>query len=50
MSASYTCPMHPGMYKWSQSVVAVVALWLITSPMMYDYGSRALAISDIVSG
>lgn len=43
---------HPvmAMYKWVQSAVLVLGLWLVTQPMAFDYQSRALMVSDILSG
>jgi hypothetical protein len=35
---------------WTYIVNAILGLWLITSPFIFDYHSQALVISDIVSG
>lgn len=41
---------HPSMYEWVQPIVMILAVWLISSPLLYEYESTALVVSDIASG
>lgn len=41
---------HPSMYAWVQPVIMILAVWLITSPLIFQYNSVPLVVSDIVSG
>jgi hypothetical protein len=41
---------HYRMYRWVQAPIAVLSLWLISSPFTFGYTSRALIVSDVVSG
>lgn len=41
---------HPNMYKWVQAAVVILGLWLVTSPLTFDYRSRGLVWSDVLSG
>jgi len=36
--------------RWAHLLNAALGLWLVTSPMSMDYGSAALAWSDVLSG
>lgn len=42
--------VHPSMMKWIQPVIMILGLWLITSPMLFEYRSAALIWSDVASG
>lgn len=43
---------HPGMdmYKWTQAVVMILGVWLISQPLVFSYQSSGLVVSDILSG
>lgn len=41
---------HYGPYRWVQAPIAVLSLWLMTSPFTLGYTDRALVWSDVVSG
>ncbi len=41
---------HPSMYRWVQPVIIVLAVWLLTSWSIFSYDTRAMLISDLVSG
>lgn len=44
--------LHPAMkmHRWTQPVVMILGLWLISQPLLFGYGSRALLVSDVASG
>lgn len=41
---------HPNMYAWVQPVVMVLALWLITSPLVFQYNDSPMLWSDVITG
>jgi hypothetical protein len=41
---------HYAPYRWVQAPIAALGLWLMTSPFAFGYRSRALILSDVVSG
>lgn len=41
---------HYAPYRWVQAAIAALALWLVASPFTLGYTSRALAVSDVLSG
>lgn len=40
----------PGMYRWTQIAVVTLGLWLISSPLVYEYGAPALLWNDVITG
>lgn len=44
--------LHPGLpqYRWCQPAAMILGAWLLTQPLVFDYGSRALVVSDVISG
>ena len=41
---------HYAPYRWVQAPVALLGMWLITSPSSLGYGSSAMSWSDVLSG
>lgn len=41
---------HPSMYSWVQPIIMIFAVWLMTSPLVFEYQSTALVISDVAAG
>lgn len=41
---------HASLYTWVQPVIMIFSIWLMTSWSISEYGSRALLLSDIISG